>query len=111
MRKCPDFHKETEGISGNYRPSSSRQNPGRILVQIIKQMAWECLATYSFIYLYFAAFQKEDFSVAYRETCNTEKLRDILIRKDYQKGKQSYYMTQEIHPFKYNTQGNGNMFT
>lgn len=49
MGKCSAFHKETEGISGNYKPSSSIQNPGKILAQIIKQMAWECFVTYLFI--------------------------------------------------------------
>ena len=50
IRKCYDFHKETEGISGNYRPNGSIQNPGKILAQIIKQMAWECFVIYLFIY-------------------------------------------------------------
>ena len=50
IRKCSDFHKETEGISGNYRPNGSIQNPGKILAQIIKQMAWECFVIYLFIY-------------------------------------------------------------
>lgn len=61
------FSQETEGISGNYRPNGSTQNPGKILAQIIKQMAWECFVIYLFIYLYSASLQ-EGFAVAYRGT-------------------------------------------
>lgn len=71
IRKRSDFHKETEGISGNYRPNGSIQNPGKSLAQIIKQMAWECFVIYLFIYLYSASLQKEGFAVAYRDTYNT----------------------------------------
>lgn len=70
MRECSDFHKETEGISGNYGPNGSIQNPGKILAQIIKQMAWECFGIYLFIYT-LPCSKKEGFVEAYREAYST----------------------------------------
>lgn len=49
MRQCSGFHRD-RGISGSYRPHGSVQNPGKILAQIIRQMAWECFVIYLFIF-------------------------------------------------------------
>lgn len=73
MRECSDFHKETEGISGNNGPNGSIQNPGKILAQIIKQMAWECFGIYLFIYTLRRSRKKDLQRLTERRTVQQDK--------------------------------------
>lgn len=52
-----------------------------MLVQIIKQMAWECFVAYPFTYLYFTSLQKGGFSVAYRDNMQYSKMKRNFNKK------------------------------